>query len=215
MQVILLERIERLGNMGDVVNVKPGFARNFLLPKKKALRATDENKAFFDKKRAELEANNKQHRDAAGALAEKVKGLSVLLVRQAGETGQLYGSVSSRDIAEAITNAGYAVNRTQVLLDRPIKTLGLYPVRVALHPEVIESVTVNVARNAEEGERQARGETIVATEEEEPEVSIESLVETPPAESADAEEAEAATPAEAKGKAKRKGKTKAKDDDEE
>ena len=216
MQVILLERIERLGNMGDVVNVKPGFARNFLLPKKKALRATDENKAFFDKKRGELEASNNQRRDAAGAQAAKVKGLTVLLVRQAGETAQLYGSVSARDIAEAITNAGHAVNRTQVLLDRPIKTLGLYPVRVALHPEVIESVTVNVARNAEEGERQARGETITATDEEEPEVAIESLVETPPAESAEAPEAEAAPPAETKGKAKRKGgKAKAKDDDEE
>ena len=216
MQVILLERIERLGNMGDVVNVKPGFARNFLLPKKKALRATDENKAFFDKKRAELEATNNQRRDAAGTLAEKVKGLSVLVVRQAGETAQLYGSVSARDIAEAITSAGYAVNRTQVLLDRPIKTLGLYPVRVALHPEVIESVTVNVARNAEEAERQARGEAITAMAEEEPEVAIESLVETPPAESAEAEEAQAAPPAETKGKAKRKsGKVKAKDEDEE
>lgn len=213
MQVILLERIERLGNMGDVVNVKPGFARNFLLPKKKALRATDENKAFFDKKRVELEASNNQRRDAAGAQAAKVKGLSVLLVRQAGETAQLYGSVSARDIAEAITNAGHAVNRTQVLLDRPIKTLGLYPVRVALHPEVIESVTVNVARNAEEGDRQTRGETITATDEEEPEVAIEELVETPPEASAEAENAEEVT-AEAKPKAKRK-KAKAKDNEEE
>lgn len=215
MQVILLERIERLGNMGDVVNVKPGFARNFLLPKKKALRATDENKAFFDKKRAELEASNKQRRDAAGTQAEKVKGLSVLVVRQAGETAQLYGSVSARDIAEAITAAGHAVNRAQILLDRPIKTLGLYPVRVALHPEVIESVTVNVARNAEEAERQARGETITATADEEPEVAIESLVETPPAEPAEATAVEEAT-ADAKPKAKRKGgKAKAKDDEEE
>lgn len=213
MQVILLERIERLGNMGDVVNVKPGFARNFLLPKKKALRATEENKTFFDKKRAELEASNKQRRDAAGSQAEKVRGLSVLLVRQAGETAQLYGSVSARDIADAITAAGHAVNRSQVLLDRPIKTLGLYPVRVALHPEVIESVTVNVARNAEEAERQARGEVITATDEEEAEVAIEELVETPSAEPAEAEAAEEAT-AEAKPKAKRK-KAKAKDEDEE
>jgi len=210
MQVILLERIERLGNMGDVVNVKPGFARNFLLPKKKALRATDENKAFFDKKRAELEAANKQRRDAAGTLAEKVKDLSVLVVRQAGETAQLYGSVSARDIADAITAAGHTVNRSQILLDRPIKTLGLYPVRVALHPEVIESVTVNVARNAEEAERQARGEVITATAEEEAEVAIEELVETPPAEA----EAVAEASTETKPKAKRK-KAKAKDEDEE
>ncbi|MGE0096270.1 MAG: 50S ribosomal protein L9 [Alphaproteobacteria bacterium] len=210
MQVILLERIERLGNMGDVVNVKPGFARNFLLPKKKALRATDENKAFFDKKRAELEAANKQRRDAAGTLAEKVKGLSVLVVRQAGETAQLYGSVSARDIADAITAAGHTVNRSQILLDRPIKTLGLYPVRVALHPEVIESVTINVARNAEEAERQARGEVITATAEEEAEVAIEELVETPPAEA----EAVAEASTETKPKAKRK-KARAKDEDEE
>lgn len=213
MQVILLERIERLGNMGDVVNVKPGFARNFLLPQKKALRATDENKAYFDKKRAELEAGNKQRRDAAGTLAEKVRGLSVLLVRQAGESGQLYGSVSARDIAEAIAGAGHEVSRSQVLLDRPIKTLGLYPIRVALHPEVIESVTVNVARNEEEAERQARGETITATGEEEAEVAIEDLVEKAseaPAEAADAE----AAPAEEKPKAKRK-KAKAKDEGEE
>ena len=214
MQVILLERIERLGNMGDVVNVKPGFARNFLLPKKKALRATDENKAFFDKKRAELEAANKQRRDAAGTQAEKVRGLSVLVVRQAGETAQLYGSVSARDIADAITAAGHTVNRSQVLLDRPIKTLGLYPVRVALHPEVIESVTVNVARNAEEAERQARGEVITATGDEEAEVAIEELVETSSEAPAEAEAAGEEASAEAKPKAKRK-KAKAKDDSEE
>jgi len=213
MQVILLERIERLGNMGDVVNVKPGFARNFLLPKKKALRATDANKAYFDKKRAELEATNKQRRDAAGTLAEKVKGLSVLVIRQAGETGQLYGSVSARDIAEAISNAGHGVNRAQILLDRPIKALGLYPVRVALHPEVIESVTVNVARNEEEAGRQARGEVITATAEAETAVATEPLTETPfAAPAAEAEEATAA-PVEAKGKTKRK-KAKSKDEDE-
>lgn len=214
MQVILLERIERLGNMGDVVSVKPGFARNFLLPKKKALRATEENKAYFDRKRAELETTNKQRRDAAGTVAEKIKGLAVLVVRQAGETGQLYGSVSARDIAEAVTDAGHAANRTQILLDRPIKTLGLYPVRVALHPEVIETITVNVARNEEEAERQARGEVITATDEEEPEVAVESLIETP---AAPAEEAEAETaPAEPKAKAKRKEtKAKAKGEDEE
>jgi large subunit ribosomal protein L9 len=160
MQVILLERIERLGNMGDVVNVKPGFARNFLLPKKKALRATDENRARFEHQRTILEATNKERREAAGVIAEKVRGVSVLLIRQAGETGQLYGSVNVRDIAEAISAAGTTVGRQQVLLDRPIKTLGLYPVRIALHPEVIESVTINVARNEDEAARQARGEAI-------------------------------------------------------
>ncbi|MFO0998607.1 MAG: 50S ribosomal protein L9 [Alphaproteobacteria bacterium] len=170
MQVILLERIERLGNMGDVVNVKPGFARNFLLPKKKALRATDENRAHFERQRAALEAANKERREAAGEIAGKIHGISVLLIRQAGETGQLYGSVSARDIADAVTAAGTTVGRQQVLLDRPIKTLGLYPVRIALHPEVIESVTINVARNEEEAERQARGEVITGapTEEEAP-----------------------------------------------
>lgn len=182
MQVILLERIERLGNMGDVVNVKPGFARNFLLPKKKALRATDENRAHFERQRAALEAMNKERREAAGVVAQKIHGISVLLIRQAGETGQLYGSVSARDIAEAVTAAGTAVGRQHVLLDRPIKTLGLYPVRIALHPEVIESVTINVARNEEEAERQARGEVITtapAEEEAPPELAA------PPAEAED------------------------------
>jgi large subunit ribosomal protein L9 len=162
MQVILLERIEQLGNMGDVVNVKPGFARNYLLPKKKALRATDENRARFEHQRAILEATNKERREAAGVVAEKVRGVSVLLIRQAGETGQLYGSVNVRDIAEAISATGTTVERQQVLLDRPIKTLGLYPIRIALHPEVIESVTINVARNEDEAARQARGEALTA-----------------------------------------------------
>ena len=164
MQVILLERIEQLGNMGDVVNVKPGFARNYLLPKKKALRATDENRARFEHQRAILEATNKERREAAGVVAEKVRGVSVLLIRQAGETGQLYGSVNVRDLAEAIRATGTTVERQQVLLVRPIKTLGLYPIRIALHPEVIESVTINVARNGDEAARQARGEALGARE---------------------------------------------------
>ena len=167
MQVILLERIERLGNMGDVVNVKPGYARNFLLPKKKALRATDDNRAHFERQRAALEAVNKERREAAGGVAEKVRGISVLLIRQAGETGQLYGSVNVRDIADAVSASGTAVNRQQVLLDRPIKTLGLYPIRIALHPEVIETVTINVARNEDEAARQVRGEVITAAPAEE------------------------------------------------
>jgi large subunit ribosomal protein L9 len=200
MHVILLERIERLGNMGDVVNVKPGYARNFLLPRKKALRATDENKSLFEKRRAELEAQNQQRRDQAAKTAEKMVGLSVVLVRQAGETGQLYGSVSARDIAEGIAATGHAVNRSQIKLDKPIKTLGLYPIRVALHPELTETVTVNVARNEEEAERQARGETIAATPEERA-PAIEDVTEAPPA-AAEAEPAAETTTKSAKRKKK-------------
>ncbi|MFN0043945.1 MAG: 50S ribosomal protein L9 [Alphaproteobacteria bacterium] len=173
MQVILLERVERLGNMGDVVNVKPGFARNFLLPQKKALRATEDNKALFERRRDDLVAQNTVRRDAAGIVAGKLRGLTVLIIRQAGETAQLYGSVSARDISSAIAAAGYPVNRNQIMLDKPIKTLGLYPVRVALHPELIETITVNVARTEDEGQRQARGETVAAapTEEAAPELA--------------------------------------------
>jgi large subunit ribosomal protein L9 len=153
MEVILLERIEKLGQMGDVVNVKPGFARNFLLPQKKALRANKDNLAFFDKQRAQLEANNLKRRDEAQAVAVKMDGAKVLMVRQAGEGGQLYGSVSGRDVAEAIKATGFTVERRQVNLDSPIKTLGSYPVRVSLHPEVSVVVTITVARSQEEAER--------------------------------------------------------------
>ncbi|RAU22204.1 50S ribosomal protein L9 [Paramagnetospirillum kuznetsovii] len=155
MEVILLERIEKLGQMGDVVNVKPGFARNFLLPQKKALRSSKENLAFFEKQRAQLEAANLKRRDEAQAVAAKMDGLSVLMVRQAGESGQLYGSVSGKDVADAIKAGGYTVERRQVNLDNPIKTLGSYAVRVSLHPEVAVTVTVNVARSQEEAERAA------------------------------------------------------------
>ncbi|HLO79106.1 MAG TPA: 50S ribosomal protein L9 [Magnetospirillum sp.] len=155
MEVILLERIEKLGQMGDVVKVKPGFARNFLLPQKKALRANKDNLAFFEKQRAQLEAINLKRRDEAQAVAAKMEGLKVLMVRQAGEGGQLYGSVSGRDVAEAVKGAGYTVLRNQVNLDSPIKTLGSYPVRVSLHPEVAVTVTVTVARSQEEAERAA------------------------------------------------------------
>lgn len=155
MEVILLERIEKLGQMGDVVKVKPGFARNFLLPQKKALRANKDNLAFFEKQRAQLEAINLKRRDEAQAVAAKMEGLKVLMVRQAGEGGQLYGSVSGRDVAEAVKAAGYTVLRNQVNLDNPIKTLGSYPVRVSLHPEVSVVVTVTVARSQEEAERAA------------------------------------------------------------
>ncbi len=155
MEVILLERIEKLGQMGDVVIVRPGFARNFLLPQKKALRASKNNLAYFENQRAQLEAANLKRRDEAQAVAAKMEGLTVLIVRQAGESGQLYGSVSGRDLADAIKGAGFTVERRQVNLDNPIKTLGTYAVRVALHPEVTVSVSVTVARSQEEAERAA------------------------------------------------------------
>jgi large subunit ribosomal protein L9 len=157
MDVILLERIESLGQMGDVVKVKPGYARNFLLPQRKALRATKENRDYFEKQRAQLEANNLQRRKDAEAVASKLEGQSVVIIRQAGEFGTLYGSVSTRDIADAVTAAGFTVDRRQILLDQPIKTLGLHKTRVALHPEVAVSVTVNVALSEEEAAAQAAG----------------------------------------------------------
>jgi large subunit ribosomal protein L9 len=156
-ELILLERVEKLGQMGQVVKVKPGFARNYLLPQKKALRATKENLAYFETQRAQLEANNLQRKFEATEIGGKIEGLSVVIVRQAGESGQLYGSVSARDIAEAVTEAGFTVEKRQVVLDRPIKTLGLHLVRVALHPEVSVTVTANVAQSAEEAEMQAKG----------------------------------------------------------
>lgn len=155
MEVILLERIEKLGQMGDVVKVKPGFARNYLLPQKKALRANKDNLAFFETQRVQLEALNLKRRDEAQGVAVKMDGLKVLMVRQAGESGQLYGSVSGRDVADAIKEAGYTVERRQVNLDSPIKTLGSYPVRVSLHPEVSVTVVITVARSQEEAERAA------------------------------------------------------------
>jgi large subunit ribosomal protein L9 len=175
MEVILLERIEKLGQMGDVVNVKPGFARNFLLPQKKALRASKDNLVFFEKQRVQLEALNLKRRDEAQAVADKMNGLSVLMVRQAGESGQLYGSVSGKDVADAIKAAGYTVERRQVNLDNPIKTLGTYAVRVSLHPEVNLTVTVNVARSQEEAERAAAAaaKAVAAEVEDEAEVEIE------------------------------------------
>ena len=155
MDVILLERIDRLGQMGDVVNVKPGFARNFLFPKKKALRANKDNKALFESKRVELEANNIKRRDEAQAVAKKMDGLKVVIVRQAGEGGQLYGSVSARDIAEEITKQGYHVERTQVLLNAPVKVLGTFKTALRLHPEVKIDVDFTVARSMEEADLKA------------------------------------------------------------
>jgi large subunit ribosomal protein L9 len=167
-ELILLERVEKLGQMGQVVKVKPGFARNYLLPQKKALRATKENLTYFESQRAQLEANNLQRKGEATEIAGKLEGLTAVIIRQAGESGQLYGSVSARDIAEAVTEAGFTIEKRQVVLDRPIKSLGLHPVRVALHPEISVTVTVNVAQSAEEAEMQARGiDPLRAREEEE------------------------------------------------
>jgi large subunit ribosomal protein L9 len=155
--VILLERVENLGQMGQIVKVRPGFARNFLLPQKKALRATKENLAYFETQKHQLEAQNLTRKTEAEEVAAKVNKLSVVIIRQAGESGQLYGSVSARDISDAVTASGFTITRAQVVLDKPIKTLGLYPLRVILHPEVSVQVTANVAQSAEEAEMQARG----------------------------------------------------------
>lgn len=175
MEVILLERIENLGQMGDVVNVKPGYGRNYLLPQKKALRANKDNLAFFEKQRAQLEAINLKRRDEAQAVATKMDGLKVLMVRQAGESGQLYGSVSGRDVADAIKAGGFTVERSQVNLASPIKTLGSYAVKVSLHPEVSITVNVTVARSQEEAERASAA--AAAPEAEEPEAEEEEVVE--------------------------------------
>ncbi len=178
MDVILLERVENLGQMGQVVKVKPGYARNFLLPKKKALRATKENLAFFETQKARLEAQNLERRKDAEQVATKLDGLSVVILRQSGETGQLYGSVSSRDIAEAVTEAGFAIGRNQVSIDTPIKTLGLFKVRVVLHPEVSVTVTVNVARSADEAVLQAQRGGMVTGSIDEDEEEAEEAAET-------------------------------------
>jgi large subunit ribosomal protein L9 len=165
MEVILLERVAKLGQMGDVVKVKDGYARNFLLPRHKALRATEANKSKFAEQRAQLEANNLARKKDAEAVAAKLDGQSFTLIRQAGESGVLYGSVSARDLSDAITAGGFTVSRGQIALATPIKTLGMHKVSVVLHPEVSVSVSVNIARSPEEAERQARGENVLAREE--------------------------------------------------
>lgn len=156
MQIILLERIDNLGQMGEVVRVKPGYARNYLLPQNKAVRATEENRKRFEEQRTQLEANNLERRTEAQAIAAKLDGLSVVLIRQAGEGGQLYGSVTARDIADAITAAGFTLDRQQIRLNQPIKSLGLHKVKVGLHPEVVVVVVVNVARTQEQADVQTR-----------------------------------------------------------
>jgi len=160
MEIILLERIGRLGQMGDTVTVKDGFARNYLLPQGKALRATSANKERFEKDRSQLEARNLELKKEADAVAEKLNDQSFIAIRQAGDTGQLYGSVSTRDIADLVTAAGFTVARHQIELDKPIKVLGIHALHITLHPEVIVSVNVNVARSEDEAARQARGEDI-------------------------------------------------------
>jgi large subunit ribosomal protein L9 len=164
MEVILLERVGRLGHMGDTVKVRDGFARNFLLPRGKALRATKGNKELFEKQRVQLEARNLEQKNEAAQIAEKLDGQSFVVVRSAGEMGQLYGSVSARDIADLVTAGGFTVSRAQVVLNNPIKAIGLTSVAIALHAEVEAKVTINVARSAEEAERQARGEEVLARE---------------------------------------------------
>ncbi len=175
MQVILLERIARLGQMGDVVRVRDGFARNFLLPQGKALRATDDNRKKFESQRVHLEARNLERKQEAEGIAAKLDGQSFVVVRQAGETGQLYGSVTTRDLAETLEAGGFSVNRNQVALNQPIKTIGLHIVSIALHPEVAAKVTINIARSEDEAARQAKGEdlTVPATDVEDEEAPAE------------------------------------------
>jgi large subunit ribosomal protein L9 len=206
MDVILLERIETLGQMGEVVKVKPGYARNFLLPQKKALRATKDNLKYFESQRAQLEAQNLKRRQDAEGVSGKMDNLSVVILRQAGETGQLYGSVSPRDIADAITAAGFTVDRRQVLLDTAIKALGLFKTRVALHPEVIVNVTVNVAQSEEEAAMQAAGKA--------PQAGAAEAAAAAPAEAAEAPAAEPAAEKPAKKKAKAKAEPEESEDDE-
>ncbi len=190
-ELVLLQRVEKLGQMGDVVRVKPGYARNFLLPGKRAIRATKANLERFEHQRVELEAQNIKRREEAERLAERMSGFAVVLVRQAGESGSLYGSVSGRDIADAAAVGGLMISRSQVVLPHPLKTLGLSRVHVVLHPEVSMDVVVNIARSVEEAEKQARGEAVgqAADEAEEDAVDAADLLDEGEAE-AEAEDAE-------------------------
>jgi large subunit ribosomal protein L9 len=164
MKVILLERVEGRGALGDTITVKDGFARNFLLPTGKALRATEANLKVFDGQRADIEARNEKAKEIASSTGSKLDGTTYIMIRQAGETGQLYGSVSGRDVADAIVAEGGKVDRSQVVLDKPIKTLGVHPVKIKLHAEVAITVTINIARSADEADRQARGENVIASQ---------------------------------------------------
>ena len=174
MKVILLERVEGKGALGDVINVKDGYARNFLLPRAKALRANNANLKVFEGQRVEIEARNTKAKDAAGQSGEKLDGTAYILIRQAGESGQLYGSVAGRDVADAVNAAGGSkVERAMVVLDKPIKTLGMHEVKVRLHPEVTVTVTLNIARSQDEAERQARGENVINSQFEEDRIADE------------------------------------------
>jgi large subunit ribosomal protein L9 len=173
MKVILLERLEGWGALGDVVVVKDGFARNFLLPRHKALRANNANLKVFDAQRAEIEARNAKTKEAAGQAGEKLDGASYVLIRQAGESGQLYGSVSGRDVSDAISAEGGKVERSMVAMDKPIKTIGVHGVKVRLHPEVTVTISVNVARSQDEADRQARGENVISSQFEEERMAAE------------------------------------------
>jgi large subunit ribosomal protein L9 len=174
MKVILLERVEGWGSLGDVVNVKDGYARNYLLPRSKALRANNANLKVFEGQRVEIEARNAKAKEAAGGAGEKLDGTSYILIRQAGESGQLYGSVAGRDVADAVNAEGTSkVERSMVALDKPIKTLGLHEVKITLHPEVTVTVTLNIARSQDEAERQARGENVISSQFEEDRIADE------------------------------------------
>jgi len=166
MEVILLERVAKLGQMGDVVRVKNGFARNFLLPRGKALRATKDNRSRFEEQRAQLETRNLEAKAEAAAVGEKLNGQSFIIIRSAGEMGQLYGSVSTRDLADILTAGGFSVDRQQIVLNMPIKAIGLHKVPVHLHSEVEVTVTINIARSQDEAERQGRGESVLQGREE-------------------------------------------------
>ena len=173
MQVILLERVESLGQMGDVVNVKPGYARNFLLPRQKALRATKENVVYFDAQKKIIEADSLKKKGEAEKVAKKVNGLKIAIIRQASEAGQLYGSVTARDIADGVVEKGFKVDRTQVNMDRNYKLLGLYPVKIWLHPEVAVEITINIARSPEEAKiQEEKGEALIVKNDREHEASL-------------------------------------------
>lgn len=163
MKVVLLERVDNLGAIGDVVSVKDGFARNFLLPRSKALRATGANLKVFESERASIEARNERAKAEAERVGAKLDGMQFILIRQSGDSGQLYGSVAGRDVADEVKAEHGRIDRSQIILDRPIKTLGMHPVKVRLHPEVTVTVTVNIARSQDEAERQARGENVVSS----------------------------------------------------
>ncbi|MEM9140495.1 MAG: 50S ribosomal protein L9 [Pseudomonadota bacterium] len=191
MEVVLLERVEKLGQMGDVVTVKDGYARNYLLPQSKALRATKANMAHFETQRAQLEARNLEMKKEADAVAEKLDGQQFVIIRQASEAGSLYGSVTSRDAADVATEGGFTISKGQVVLERPVKELGLHDMKVVLHPEVSATITINVARSEEEAELQASGKSIQdlrAEEEAEAEFDIAELFDDVGAAAADDED---------------------------